>query len=92
MTDNKSHKILKLVISDNIFGGYEYLYRINPATNLKELVDVIIFSLKDTLEKVKLYTSLDILYKKNFHIHDLTIEEIINNNNPNFIVYVCGTC
>jgi len=92
MTDNKSNKILKLVISDNIFGGYEYLYRINPETTLKELVDVIIFSLKDTLEKVKLYTALDILYKKNFHIHDLTIEEIINNNDPNFIVYVCGTC
>lgn len=91
MTDNKS-KIVSLVISDNIFGGYEYLYRINPATTIKELIDVIITSLREDLQKIKLYTAIDILYKKNFHIHDITMKNIIENKEANFIVYVCGSC
>ena len=79
--------IIHLVISDDIFGGFEHFYKIpdTPVT-MDDIIKSIINKLYNLLRSNSLDVAVCILQTKKFHIHDFTVEEL---KNVNEIIYVC---
>ena len=83
-------KILHLVISDDMFGGFECYVKVDANIYTKKhLVNAIIEKLVKALDYNKLENAKDFLKNKSFHIHDMTFPQILESNNT---IYVCGTC
>ena len=81
--------IIHLEISDNIFGGFQHFERITEEiTALDILVERTVNKLREHLTFFNLISAIDRLSEKQFHIHDLTLDEVKQSN---AIVYVC-TC
>jgi hypothetical protein len=85
-------KIIHLVISDDTFRGFEHFYKFPAAVQndikMSDLVNSIINKLCDVLQHNNLYVAITRLQLKNFHVHDLTIDDL-RNRSVNDIVYVC---
>lgn len=81
-------KIVKLVISDDTFGGFERYFEINSDHKINDLVIFMVKSLKDFLKNNNLVEAIRILELKEFHIHS-SLNNIIMDN-ANSIVYVCS--
>lgn len=84
------NKIIHLVISDNIFGGFEHYVRLTPSINsINKIIESILIKLRETLILYKLENAKVLLQEKKFHIHGLSMNQIYNNKNNN-IIYVCS--
>ena len=86
------NEIIHLVLSDNIFGGFEHFFELTSYVNtIDELINSIINKLKETLIYNKLESALILLQETKFHIHGITLEKI-RTRSVNDIVYVCNHC
>jgi len=82
-------KIIHLVISDSIFGGFEEYVRLTEDIISKnQLIEIVISKLKYVLNSNKMINLYNLLQLKNFHIHDLTFDNIKNQDNTT--IYICA--
>ena len=80
-------KIVHLVVSDNVFGGFEHYLQMTPAiTTENDVITAIISKLRDVLHFNKMNLAIELLQQKQFHIHARSIEDIINSEET---IYVC---
>jgi hypothetical protein len=85
-------KYICLVFSDNIFGGFEHYFQLTlDVDTLDELVCSAISKLEQTLIYNNMEVAIEILKRKQFHIHGLTLENI-RNRKVEETVYVCSHC
>ena len=85
-------KIIHLILSDKIFGGFEHFFHLTPnINNIDEMINSIINKLRETLIYNKLESASILLDKQKFHIHDQTLDNL-RNIFINDIVYVCNHC
>lgn len=86
MTDTKN--IIKLIINDKFFGGFEKLYILHKDDTIDCLIETILFDLRNCLATNKLYSALQVLDKKKFCINEKSIEDLLKNQKNDKIVYV----
>ena len=85
------NKIIKLVLSDDTFGGFQHYYQINPGTTIDDLINSILVKLRETLSYNNLENARVLLQGKQFHIHGVGMVSILNNaNNADNTIYVCS--
>lgn len=78
-------------ISDELFSGYSIQIDLDEIDNMKQIIDRIVNSLRNILKKNKLEILEIKLNKKNFHIHDVTFEQILLSQ-PNEVFWICSHC
>ena len=82
-------KIIHLVISDDTFGGFEHYVRLTgDITSNNQLISLIISKLISTLKLYNLDILCNMVHIKKFHIHDLTFNNIKNQNDTT--IYICS--
>lgn len=82
----KNMPIRNFVFSCSVFGGFTAELNVNEKTTLDKCVDEAVNILKDTLNTFNLYTLVDTLKTKKYHIHDQSMEKILRTNEP---IYIC---
>lgn len=78
----------KFIASSDIFSNFEVDISLYNITTIEDIIKIFVFSLKEVLEKNNLTMLLKILEKRNFHIHNYSIEEILVSNYDS-IFYIC---
>ena len=83
-----SHR--KFIISCNHFQGFETKINMEEVSNLniKNIIDIVKKNLKLHLKKYNFEALLEIFNKKDFHVHNESIETILNKDNED-ITYIC---
>jgi hypothetical protein len=81
--------IKKFIFSCDIFGGFEVMFEFDPLSppTFDEFVRSCIDKLDKFLNQNHLIQLSNILMSKKYHIHDKTIEDIINTDWP---IYICN--
>ena len=84
--------MVKFIISDDLFWGYQFEMDIETFNNYNNPFEQVILyfknSLAQKLENLGLINLVEKLQEEEFHIHNVTEEEVRNNN----IVYICSHC
>lgn len=82
--------ITKFQISDLIWWGYNLDVNITYFNNLDDIINYVINNLEVTLKSLNLLPQYELLQKvrSNFHIHNYSYENLLNNKN-NDIIYIC---
>jgi hypothetical protein len=85
-----NYSIRKFILSCNHFQGFTTNINIEEVNNLtvENLINIVKKNLKDNLQKNNFVALLEIFNRKDFHVHDETIESILNKNNED-IIYIC---
>ena len=81
----------KCCISDDMFSGFEIVIDLDFYNSLEEIVDYVITHLINSLNKFKLEILGTQAKQKDFHIHDITISQLLLNGDDS-IIWVCGHC
>ncbi len=82
--------IIQLEFSDRIFGGFQCYAITGPnVCTKKHLIDIGVNELKKVLNHNKLENAKLLLDNKQFHIHDMTFEQILETDQT---IYICGGC
>jgi hypothetical protein len=76
----------RFVFSCSTFGGHEVILNVSNDSSLKELVNQGVKKLHDLLLVYHFEMLLDVLRKKQYHIHDNSIEQILSKDQS---VYIC---
>ena len=76
------------VASSKLFSGFKVTINITLVDNLDDIIKLFVKNLKEILEKYNFENLLDELKKSKFHIHTVTMEEILVSS-INDIFYVC---
>ena len=75
------------ILSCLIFGGYSVELPVEPDQSLDTLVNQVVQSLRTLFKTHNLEGLMDMLNKQKYHIHDKTIQDILNNTGP---IYICN--
>jgi len=78
----------KFIASSDLFLGYEVDIDISNCSNINDIINIFIEDLKKCLIRNNFIVLLEKLNNSNFHIHDVTFNNIINNDD-NMIYYLC---
>ncbi len=78
----------KFIASSDLFSNFQVDISLYNVTTIEDIIKIFVNSLKEVLEQNNLTMLIDILKKRNFHIHNYTIEEILVSNYDS-IFYVC---
>ena len=80
----------RFIISCNHFQGFATKINIEKVSNLDivNIINIVKNDLKLHLKKYNFEALLEIFNQKNFHVHNETIESILNKNNED-ITYIC---
>lgn len=78
----------KFIASSDLFLGYEVDIDISNCSNINDIINIFIEDLKKCLIRNNFIVLLEKLNNSNFHIHDVTFNDIINNDD-NMIYYLC---
>lgn len=78
----------KFIASSDLFSNFQVDISLYNVTTIEDIIKIFVNSLREVLEKNNLTILIDILKKRNFHIHNYTIEEILVSNYDS-IFYVC---
>jgi hypothetical protein len=73
-------------VSSQLFGGYEYHLDLKIIDSLEEIVILVLSDLEYNLKKLKLDGLVEEMTKRNFHIHNLTFNDIMTKEE---IIYIC---
>ena len=76
--------------SSDLFGGYQTIVDVRSTHTIQDVTNLFIQSLRKILEYHKFDSLLNKLSVTQFHIHDVTIEDICNGRCE--CVYVCDHC
>ena len=76
------------VASSKLFPGFKVTINITLVDNLDDIIKFFVKNLKEILEKYNFENLLDELKKSKFHIHTVTMEDILVSS-INDIFYVC---
>ena len=76
------------VASSKLFSGFKVTINITLVDNLDDIIKFFVKNLKEILEKYNFENLLDELKKSKFHIHTVTMEDILVSS-INDIFYVC---
>jgi len=76
------------VASSKLFSGFKVSINITMVDNLEDIIRIFVNNLRENLKKNNFENLLDELKKSKFHIHTITMEDIlISSINDTF--YVC---
>ena len=75
--------------SSNLFGGFEILIDIRYFSSMDEIIAEWEQQLLHVLKENNFHNLIQSFGKSNFHIHDLSFEDVLLQNN---IVYICDHC
>jgi hypothetical protein len=78
----------KFIASSDLFLGYEVDIDISNCTNINDIINIFVEDLKKCLIRNNFIILLEKLNNSHFHIHDVTFNNIINNDD-NMIYYLC---
>lgn len=78
----------KFIASSDLFSNFQIDISLYNVTTIEDIIKIFVNSLKEVLEQNNLTMLIEILKKRNFHIHNYTIEEILVSNYDS-IFYVC---
>ncbi len=76
-------------VSDDLFSGFEVKVDLDLVENLDDIVSLVYNKLNNALGNMSALT--EILRTRNFHIHDLTFEQILMSE-PSTFFYICSHC
>ena len=81
---------IKFQISDPVWWGYNINVDIDSFHNSESIIEYVLNNLNATLRSLNLLPQAEFLekVKKDFHIHDITFENLITNKNQE-IIYIC---
>ena len=82
--------ILKVQISDPIWWGYNTTINLDNFFSSENIIEYVLDNLIGTLRSLNLLIQVDFLedVKKDFHIHDLTFEQILTSKEDDTI-FIC---
>ena len=81
---------LKFQISDSLWWGYNIILNLDDFHNSEDIIEFVLDNLNVTLRSLNLVIQSEYLekVKKDFHIHDLTFEQILTNKEADTI-FIC---
>jgi len=78
----------KFIASSDLFSNFESNISLYQVTTIDDIIEKFVLNLSEVLINNNLTMLLDILKKRNFHIHNYSIEEILVSS-PDSIFYIC---
>ena len=81
---------LKFQISDSLWWGYNIILNLDDFHSSEDIIEYVLDNLNVTLRSLNLVIQSELLekVKKEFHIHDLTFEQILTNKEADTI-FIC---
>ena len=81
----------KFICSSNYFSGFSVRVNLTHVNTIDDIINIFKNKLFDTLKNHNFEILIEVAKKKNFHIHDYTIEDILTSS-PNDYFYICDHC
>ena len=78
-------------MSDDLFSGFQSTVNLTHVGNLGQIVDEVKYKLYFTLKQMHMIDLCKKLEHKNFHIHDVTLDDIFCSD-PSKVFYICSHC
>ncbi len=84
--------IRRFIASSDLFLGFEVYLDLNVHDSIDNIINQFQEDLIYILKRYKFEILVEKVKQCNFHIHDLTFEDIINKNTENDAIYICDNC
>ena len=79
-----------VALSCPTFSHYTTVVDLDLADSIEEVIGQVVGSLKTYLDKVNLVILSETLEKMRFHVHDYTFEDMLLDDDPKKVYYLCN--